>query len=231
MIMMKLLLSIIIIAILAFLIKKSKALDNKGILGASLMGFILIYFCGIKYFILLLSFFILGSLVSRVGLDKKKKNKLDETKRSLKNVLANGLAPFIFAILSLFNPIFLSSYVSSIATATSDTFSSEIGVLSNENPILITNLKPIEKGEDGGVTKLGLLAGLLGSFIVGLLSYILFKDIKLFISSTIAGFLGNIFDSLLGALFERKGLINNEITNFLATLFGGIIGLFIYVIL
>ncbi|ADG12799.1 protein of unknown function DUF92 transmembrane [Methanocaldococcus infernus ME] len=228
---MKLIISIIIILILAFLIKRSKALDNKGVIGASIMGFTLLYFCGVKYFILLLSFFILGSLVSKIGLKEKRKYKLEETQRSLKNVLANGLIPFIFALLSILSPIFLPAFTGSLSTAASDTFSSEIGVLSKEKPILITTLKPVEKGEDGAVSKLGLLAGFLGSLSIGIFSYILFNDFKLLISTAVSGFLGNLFDSILGALFERRGLIDNEITNLLATLFGGLIGILIYVIL
>lgn len=49
-----------------------------------------------------------------------------------------------------------------------DTFSSELGILSNSQPRLITSptLRKVPKGTNGGVTIWGLVAGLLGSFTV-----------------------------------------------------------------
>jgi len=35
----------------------------------------------------------------------------------------------------------------------------------------------------------------------------------------VAGVTGMLFDSLLGALFERKGYLNNDAVNFLGTVF------------
>ncbi|WP_423792008.1 TIGR00297 family protein [Methanocaldococcus indicus] len=226
---LRFLLAIVIVLILSIIIKRSKTLDNKGILASAIMGFFLIYFCGFKFFLILLSFFVLCSLASRLGKEKKKKLKNLEVCRGLKNVLANGLPPLIFAILYLIGFNFgLVGYVASIASATSDTFSSEIGILSNEKPRLITTFKEVKEGEDGGITLLGLLAGLLGSFLIGVVGFILFNDFKLLVSSTIAGFLGNIVDSYIGATLERKKIVNNEITNFLANLLGGIFGIILY---
>jgi uncharacterized protein (TIGR00297 family) len=225
----RLFVSTLVICLLALIIKRSKCLDDTGVVGSSVMGFILLYFCGFKYLILLLSFFVLGVLVSRAGLEKKKIKKMDETCRSLKNVLANGLVPVLFAILTVFGLNWaLIGYISSIAAATSDTFSSELGVLSNEKPRLITTLEVVEKGTDGAVTIFGILAGILGAFLIGLLGYLFFGDFKIILCGTIGGISGNLADSLVGALFERKGLLNNEHVNLIATIVGGIVGLFIY---
>ena len=225
----RLFVSILIICILALLIKKSRCLDNEGVLASSIMGFLLLYFCGFKYLILLLSFFVLGVLVSRTGLEKKRIKKMAETCRGLRNVLANGLIPTIFAILVIFGFNWaLIGYVSSIAAATSDTFSSELGVLSNEKPRLITNFKVVDKGTDGAITIFGTLAGILGAFLMGLFAYLLFGDIKIILCSTVGGISGNLADSLAGAIFERKGLLNNEHVNLIATLVGGIVGVLVY---
>ncbi|AIJ06135.1 hypothetical protein JH146_1293 [Methanocaldococcus bathoardescens] len=228
----RLFVSILVICVLALLIKKSKCLDNTGIVGSSIMGFILLYFCGFEYLILLLSFFILGVLVSRIGLEKKKAKKIDETCRSLRNVLANGLIPILFAVLTIFGFNWaLIGYISSIAAATSDTFSSELGVLSNEKPRLITTFEVVEKGTDGAITIFGTLAGVLGAFLIGLFGYLFFGDTKIILCGTIGGISGNLADSLVGALFERKGILNNEHVNLIATIVGGVVGIFIYYIL
>ncbi|MEO2117694.1 MAG: TIGR00297 family protein [Methanocaldococcus sp.] len=226
---LRLFVSILVVCVLALLIKKSKCLDNNGIICSSIMGFILLYFCGFKYLILLLSFFVLGVLVSKVGLEKKRSKKIAETCRGLRNVLANGLIPILFAILTIFGFNWaLIGYISSIAAATSDTFSSELGVLSNEKPRLITTFEVVEKGTDGAITTFGTLAGVLGAFLIGLFGYLLFGDIRIILCSTIGGMAGNLADSLVGALFERKGILNNEHVNLIATIVGGLVGILIY---
>jgi len=40
--------------------------------------------------------------------------------------------------------------------------------------------------------------------------------------------LGNLFDSVIGATFERNGLIGNNFVNFLNTLFAALIGFILF---
>ena len=58
--------------------------------------------------------------------------------------------------------------IANYAAVAADTFSSELGILSNSQPRLITSptLRKVPKGTNGGVTIWGLVAGLLGSFII-----------------------------------------------------------------
>ncbi|KAF1817002.1 hypothetical protein P152DRAFT_5779 [Eremomyces bilateralis CBS 781.70] len=57
--------------------------------------------------------------------------------------------------------------VANYAAVAADTFSSELGILANAGPRLVTRpWKTVPKGTNGGVTGLGLVAGLLGSSIV-----------------------------------------------------------------
>ena len=61
------------------------------------------------------------------------------------------------------------------AAVAADTFSSELGILSESKPRLITswNLRQVPPGTNGGVTLLGTLAGLLGALTMALTSAIL----------------------------------------------------------
>ena len=103
---------------------------------------------------------------------------------------------------------------SNYAAVASDTFSSELGILSKTKPRLITApWRVVPPGTNGGVTATGLGAGLLGSFILSATSTLLVpfcKDwtfaskINYTLALTTAGFCGTLLDSLLGALFQAS---------------------------
>ena len=103
---------------------------------------------------------------------------------------------------------------SNYAAVASDTFSSELGILSKTKPRLITApWRVVPPGTNGGVTVTGLGAGLLGSFILSATSTLLVpfcKDwtftakISYTLALTTAGFCGTLLDSLLGALLQAS---------------------------
>ncbi|UXM85164.1 TIGR00297 family protein [Methanococcus aeolicus] len=229
---LKFIYSIIITIILAYIIKKRGYLDNSGILVSSLMSFIILIGANIYWLILMVLFLVFGSIVSKIGYAKKCIMGMGESKRTIKNVLANGLIAVFVVLLNMFGIIeyivALMGYIGAISAATSDTFSSEIGILSNETPRLITTFKKVKNGEDGGITIQGTIAGLMGSLLIGVMAGIMFNNINLIWIATISGIVGNIVDSLMGALFERKGIINNEIVNFTCTFAGCICAVLLY---
>jgi len=110
-----------------------------------------------------------------------------------------------------------------MASALSDTVSSEIGMLSKKKPRLITNFKEVNAGTDGGITPIGLIAGIIGAAIIAGIYFYLTSNSTLFLILIIAGFVGSLVDSYLGAIFERKGQLNNTQVNFFASLSGGVV--------
>jgi len=227
--------SLVVAVILAYIIKKKEYLDDIGVAVSTLMAFIILMGTDIKWLLIILSFLVLGSLVSRVGCSKKESMKLYECKRSLKNVLANGLVAILIVIMYILGILdyntALVGYIGAISAATSDTFSSELGILSDETPRLITTFEKVERGTDGGITLWGTVAGFIGGFLIGLLATLLFNNCYLLIVGTLSGILGNLSDSLSGALFERKGALNNEHVNLICTIVGCISAVIIYRIL
>ena len=94
-------------------------------------------------------------------------------------------------------------FLASLAAITADKFGSEIGVLDGR-PTMIFTLKKVRKGTSGGVTALGLFAGLVAALIVSLLilpeaghlgmlaGYYGFSLAKAVLVVTVSGFAGSV---------------------------------------
>ena len=123
--------------------------------------------------------------------------------------------------------IFIALFIGSIATATGDTLASEIGVTGG-TPRMITTLRPVPPGTNGGVTWTGELASLFWASVICLLAFLLgVAPWYVCLIGVATGFIGTNLDSLYGALIENKGFIGNSGTNLLATLSGGILAMLI----
>ena len=94
---------------------------------------------------------------------------------------------------------------------------------------MITTLRPVPAGTNGGVTVLGELACLFGATIICGLAFVLeVAPWYVCLIGIAAGFFGTNMDSLIGALIENKGVIGNSETNLLATLSGGLFAVAVY---
>lgn len=191
-----------------------KALDLKGIIVALIVGIISYWFGGISSFIGLLVFFVVGELATKFARSSyKKKHEI----RSIGNILGNALAPLI-ALIAGWN---LGFFVG-ISVALADTLSSEIGLLSKSKPRMVTTLKQVEPGTDGGITLLGLIASMIGAGIIGLVYWFfelsMHKVFDPFLIGIVivSGVIGSLVDSFLGATLQKKKLIGNNGVNFIA---------------
>jgi uncharacterized protein (TIGR00297 family) len=215
---------------------RAKTADLSGLFSAALIGIILLIFAapqGTQWFLIMLTFFILGSAATRYKFEYKKRIGVDQGRggaRGYRNVFANGIVAAAAAVLfGVFQqPVFVVMYVGCVATAAADTLASEIGVTGGV-PYMITTLKKVPIGTNGGVTPTGEFVALLGSFTVSLVALLL-KVItpEMMIICTIAGFVGTNIDSIVGALFENRGFFGNAGTNLLATIGGGIFAVMLY---
>jgi uncharacterized protein (TIGR00297 family) len=108
--------------------------------------------------------------------------------------------------------------LAALAEAAADTVSSELGQVIGGKPRLITTLRPVEPGTDGGVSLIGTLAGAAAAAIVALAGTLATRgDFAVFWISCAGGLFGLFFDSVLGATLERRGWLNNDAVNFLST--------------
>ena len=108
--------------------------------------------------------------------------------------------------------------LAALAEAAADTVSSEIGQVLGGRPRMITTLRAVEPGTDGGMSLAGTAAGVMaGAVVAGIGTVALHGGWALFWVSLAGAVFGLLFDSLLGATLERRGWLNNDGVNFLST--------------
>lgn len=210
---------------IAYLAHRAGALNRGGALGAGVLGTIVFGLGGVGWALVMLTFFISSSRLSRIFSTKKAAAGGEFAKGSNRDawqVGANGGVAGVFAlaffILKLSCPgctlssILWVGFASSLAGANADTWATELGVLNPRLPILLTTFQRVPRGTSGGVSLVGTLAALAGSALVAGMAVLAsitgwapadggtaWKAV-LFVSA--AGLLGSLVDSLLGATLQ-----------------------------
>jgi uncharacterized protein (TIGR00297 family) len=209
---MKLLLGLLLAIAIAFLAYRAHSLSRSGAFAAAFVGTIIFGVGGLEWAILLLTFFITSSALTRAF--KRRKQSLSEKfskggQRDAGQVFGNGGIATAFAALHFFYPEALwpwLGFAASLAAVNADTWATELGVLNPHPPRMITNLrKVVEKGTSGGISLIGTLASLAGAAVIGILASLLGPgpdSVSTGIIVTLAGLVGSLFDSFLGATVQ-----------------------------
>ena len=111
-----------------------------------------------------------------------------------------------------------------VATAAADTCSSEVGKAYGDRTMGITTLQPVPPGTEGGVSLEGTLAGAAAAALVAAMGPVgRLYAWTLVPLVAVAGVLGSLAESVLGAVAERRGWMGNDVLNALNTAFGAAI--------
>lgn len=206
---MQLLIGFFLAAVVAYAAFRARSLSHSGALAAVAVGAVIFGIGGWQWAVLLLTFFISSSLLTRAF--RKRKLGLNEKfskggQRDAGQVFGNGGLAMLFAGLHSFfptEPWVWAAFAASLAAVNADTWATELGVLNPRPPHMITNFgKIVEKGTSGGVSLFGTLAALAGSGLIGLLTGVFAGALTIGLWVTLAGLLGSLFDSLLGATIQ-----------------------------
>jgi uncharacterized protein (TIGR00297 family) len=208
---LQLVLGFVCAAGIAFAAYRARSLSRSGAWGALLEGTIIFGLGGWRWAVLLLTFFISSSALTRMF--AKRKTALNEKfdkggQRDIGQVLANGGIASIFAGLHFFFPQSAWSWMAfaaSLAAVNADTWATELGVLNPSMPRLITSWKPVERGTSGGISIYGTLAASGGAALIAVLAGLVRPSGSFWTITGIAslgGLLGSLFDSLLGATVQ-----------------------------
>jgi len=210
---MQLIIGIFLATLIAYVAYRTRSLDHSGAYAAFIVGTVIFGLGGWRWAVLLLTFFTTSSVLSRMFKEYKREANEKYAKggqRDAGQVLGNGAIPTLFVLLHyIFFPDTLwpwLGFAASLAAVNADTWATELGVLNPSPPRMITNLcKEVEKGTSGGVSWSGTLASFAGASLIGLLAAILAPNgfnWGFFIWVTLGGFLGALFDSLMGATVQ-----------------------------
>jgi uncharacterized protein (TIGR00297 family) len=212
----RLLLGLFLSAAISFFAYRRRSLSRSGVAGAVVTGTTTFGLGGWDWGFSLIFFFVSSSMLSHFREREKAAAAADKfskgSRRDLGQVAANGGTATLLALgyglaqTHVLRETLQAGYVGSLATATADTWATELGVLSPQQPRLITSGKPVSPGTSGGITPHGTGAAALGALALGTVFWVLqrFRPSLSFLPplGLISGLAGSFLDSLLGATLQ-----------------------------
>ena len=176
-----------------------------GMFSAILVGTFVFGLGGWPMAVVVVFFFLSSALVTRSS--TKTEDSLYEVRRDGAQVWANGF--WVLVCMTLWvvfdREIFIIASWAAIATATADTWATELGSDSPHATYLITDFSNVPPGTDGGISLRGTTAALAGAAAIAAAGlYVFSLHFYIFICIFTAGFLGCLLDSYFGAIFQRN---------------------------
>ncbi|CEG71377.1 hypothetical protein RMATCC62417_07121 [Rhizopus microsporus] len=211
--------------------QKKKSLSKDGAVGAFILGMATFSSSFNVFTVVLLAFFLSSSKLTKFKAERKRALEADyeaASERNLIQVICNGLlggiAVSLFQVLveqrnglacydkAPWSTMLLWAYIGHYGCCAGDTWASELGILNKEWPILITRLKKVPPGTNGGVSGLGLTASLAGGGFIGLMAALtLWFDQpchgfawEIILVGLLSGIGGSLIDSILGATVQQS---------------------------
>ncbi len=205
---MRLVIALAAVLVIGLIAYRKRQLNLSGVVAAVVMGAAATVMGGFTslslYLFFLISAAVIGKLSKRIrGLDRIHKK---GGRRDAVQVLANGGAALAAMLIHAFDssPVYLAVFTACLAEACSDTWASEIGVLSKSEPVSILTFTKVPKGLSGGVSLLGTCSAMLSSILYGIFAFSCYDGINLSLVMVVifSSFAGVMTDSMLGATLQ-----------------------------
>lgn len=219
---------------MVFSVAANKLTVTASVVGG-IIGFLIYAGAGFAGIIMMTVFFVAGTLATSFKLKYKQQLGLAETnkgKRTAAQVIANAGVAAIISVLILLLPkhtvLLTIMMAASFASAIADTVSGELGNVYGHRFYNIRTLQKDKRGLNGVISAEGTLSGIFASAVIAVIYAIAFGWGVHVAIIIIAGTVGNLTDSLLGATLERNHRIGNNAVNFLNTLTASVVAYFLY---
>ena len=212
--------------ILILLFFRVPLMTKGGWISAGVLGSILWGCMSWQGWISVVIYLFFGSLVTKIGYKFKRQKGIAEKRggrRGPENVWGSAATGLFFAVmvkLDFANLLFYKiGFAASFAAKLADTFGSEIGKRFGRNTYLITSLRKVDSGTEGGISLEGTIASLVGTIFMSsiMLALSIINTKNQFLIVSISGFLATISESIIGAKFQEKYKLSNELVNSIQT--------------
>lgn len=195
-----------------------------GAVAGLIIGAVIWWAAGWQGWLLLLAAFAIAVATTKLGARRKAVLGIAEERggrRGAGNAIANtGLAAWLAAIaaLSPYREAALAAFVGALVAGSSDTVSSEVGKAYGRRTWLVTTLRRVPAGTSGAVSSEGTLAGAAAALLLaGAAAALGLIPIPLIVAIAAAAVVAAMVESVLGSTLEPRGLLNNDLLNFITT--------------
>lgn len=224
--------AVVVNAAVAALSWRLGAVSRSGVVGGLAIGLSIWLFGGGPAWALLFATFVVASAASKLGLRRKVLLGIEQERggrRGAGNALANCLVAAVASVVSLLGATPEAARVvmaAALIAGASDTVASEIGKAFGRRTWSPLTLGPVAPGTIGGMSLEGTAAGVLAAAALATFASLL-GVVSLGSSWIIvtAASLAMIIEGVLGATLEPRGIINNDVLNFLDTFVAGALAL------
>ena len=198
----------VIAVVVSVVARRTRSLGDGGAVAAAIVGTVAIA-AGWSWGLLLSSFFVTASALSRLGESRKAElvGSITEKggERDAMQVLSNGglFATAALGHLLFPSPVWYATGIGALAASTADTWATEVGTLSGREPVSIISGKRVAPGTSGGVTAIGSLAGVAGASFIAAGAAFAHWPVP-FAAVALGGMAGALADSILGATVQAR---------------------------
>lgn len=202
----------------------ARTVSRSGAVAGVVIGVVVLLSTGWSGWALLLITFAAAALSSRLGLHRKTMLGIAEPhggRRGAGNAVANtgvAAAAALLAVLSYAEQPALIAFVAALAAGGADTIASEIGKAYGRRTFLITTLRRVPPGTSGALSFEGTAAGICGALALAAAGAALgLIGARAILPVAAGATAGTLAESVLGAALEHRGVLNNDVLNFVTT--------------
>jgi uncharacterized protein (TIGR00297 family) len=211
-------------AVVAWAGHRAHTVSRSGAVTGAAIGTIIYVSTGWQGWTLLLITFVSVSIASRLGLERKTLLGIAEEREGRRgpgNAIANtgvAAAAACAALAGAHPDAARLAFATALAAGGSDTIASEIGKAFGRRTWSITSLRTVAPGTSGALSLEGTAAGFIGAVGLGALACALgIVPTRGLPAIVLGAAAGSLVESWLGATLEARGILNNDMLNFINT--------------